>query len=86
VYYACHGLPYGMEDQTLLINDECNEVFQNLKWSNFFSNHSKDRYCQRTTCNGWTSHLVYGHRHLNCHWPKWFKIIMPIQSNILSFI
>jgi hypothetical protein len=22
VYYACHGLPYGMENQTLLIDDE----------------------------------------------------------------
>jgi hypothetical protein len=21
VYYACHGLPYGMENQTLLIDD-----------------------------------------------------------------
>ncbi len=29
VYYACRGLPYGMEDQTLLIDDKPNKVFQN---------------------------------------------------------
>jgi len=29
VYYACSGLPYGMENQTLLIDDEPNKVLQN---------------------------------------------------------
>jgi hypothetical protein len=86
VYYACHGLPYGMEDQTLLINDECSKVLRNPKWNNFFLNHSKDIYYQGTTFNGWTSHLVCGHYRLNCHWPKWFKFIMPIQSNIPIFV
>jgi hypothetical protein len=36
VYYACHGLPYGKEDQTLLIDNEPSKVFQNLKWNGFF--------------------------------------------------
>jgi hypothetical protein len=26
VYYACHGLPYGKEDQTFLINNEPNKA------------------------------------------------------------
>ncbi len=33
VYYGCYGLPYGKEYQTLLIDDEPNKTFQNLKWS-----------------------------------------------------
>jgi len=36
MYYAYPGLPYGKEDQTLLINDEPTKAFQNLKWSGFF--------------------------------------------------
>ncbi len=36
VYYACRMLPYGMEDQTLLIDDEPNKTFWNPKWSDFF--------------------------------------------------
>ncbi len=36
VYYGCHGLPYGKENQTLLIDDEPNKTFQNLKWSGLF--------------------------------------------------
>ncbi len=39
VYYVCCGLPYGKEDQTLLINDEPNKAFQNSKWSGLFLNH-----------------------------------------------
>jgi hypothetical protein len=35
--YACHGLPYGKEDQTLLINDEPRKALWNPKWSGFFS-------------------------------------------------
>ncbi len=31
LYYACHNLPFGKEDQTLLIDDEPNKVFQNPK-------------------------------------------------------
>jgi hypothetical protein len=27
VYYACPGLPYGKEDQTLLIDDEPTKMF-----------------------------------------------------------
>jgi hypothetical protein len=36
VYYGCHKLPYWKEDQTLLINDEPNKVFQNPNWSGLF--------------------------------------------------
>jgi hypothetical protein len=36
VYYVCRGLPYGKEDQTLLINDEPNKALWNPKWSGFF--------------------------------------------------
>jgi hypothetical protein len=36
MYYNCHGLPYGKEDQTLLIDDEPSKVLQNLKWNGFF--------------------------------------------------
>jgi hypothetical protein len=36
VYYACHGLPYGMENQTLLIDDEPSKTLWNAKWSGLF--------------------------------------------------
>jgi len=36
VYYACHGLSYGLEDQTLLINNEPYKTLYNSKWSGFF--------------------------------------------------
>jgi hypothetical protein len=36
VYYACCGKDYGKEDQTLLIDDEPNKAFQNLKWIGLF--------------------------------------------------
>ncbi len=36
VYYVCLGLPYGKEEQTLLIIDEPTKMFQNPKWSGFF--------------------------------------------------
>ncbi len=67
VYYGCHGLPYGKEDQTLLIDDEPSKAFQNSKWSGFFFNHSGDKCCQKTRCNVWTLHLVCGHLLLDCH-------------------
>jgi hypothetical protein len=41
MYYTCCGLPYGKEDQTLLIDDEPNKVIQNPKWSGFFSKSSR---------------------------------------------
>jgi len=31
VYYGCCGLPYGKEDQTLLIDDELKKGFWNSK-------------------------------------------------------
>jgi hypothetical protein len=36
VYYGCRGLPYGKENQILLINDEPSKTIQNLKWSGLF--------------------------------------------------
>jgi hypothetical protein len=36
VYYVCCGLPYGKENQTLLIDDEPSKVFQNPKRSGLF--------------------------------------------------
>jgi hypothetical protein len=36
VYYACHGKDYGKEDQTLLMDDEPNKVFQNPKYISLF--------------------------------------------------
>jgi hypothetical protein len=36
VYYAYCGLPYWMEDQTLLIDDKLSETLWNPKWSGFF--------------------------------------------------
>ncbi len=36
VYYACHVKDYGKEDQTLLIDDEPNKAFWNLKWIGLF--------------------------------------------------
>jgi hypothetical protein len=36
MYYNCHGLPNGKDDETLLIDDEPNKAFQNLKWSGLF--------------------------------------------------
>jgi hypothetical protein len=36
VYSAYQGLPYGKEDQTLLIDNEPNIIFQNSKSNGFF--------------------------------------------------
>ncbi len=36
VYYGCCGLPYGKEDQTLLIDDEPNKALWYPKWSGVF--------------------------------------------------
>ncbi len=36
VYYAYHDLPYGKEDQMLLINGETSKALQNPKWSGNF--------------------------------------------------
>jgi len=35
MYYNCHGLPYGKEDQTLLIDDEPSKALRNPKWNGF---------------------------------------------------
>ncbi len=36
MYYGCRGLPYGKENQTLLIDDKPSKTVQNLKWSGLF--------------------------------------------------
>jgi hypothetical protein len=52
VNYNCHGLPYGKENQTLLIDDELGKALQNPKWSGCFFNNSWDKCCQIKRCNG----------------------------------
>jgi hypothetical protein len=37
VYFACHGMLYGKELQTLFIDDEPNRALQNPKWNRFFT-------------------------------------------------
>jgi hypothetical protein len=36
INYGCCGLPYGREDQTLLIDDELSKALQNSKWGGLF--------------------------------------------------
>jgi len=84
VYYARCGKDYGKEDRTLLINDEPNKVFQNLKWTHLL-NHSGDKCCQRIRCNHWIYHFICGHLWLDCHCTKWFKFIMTSKP-CLSFL
>jgi hypothetical protein len=36
IYYGCHELPYGKEDQTLLIDNEPSKAIHNSKWSGLF--------------------------------------------------
>jgi hypothetical protein len=45
MYCVCCGLLYGMEDQTLLIDDEPSKVLQNPKWSGFFGSLYGVRFC-----------------------------------------
>jgi hypothetical protein len=86
VYYVCHGKDYGKEDQTLLINDEPNKAFQNLKWTSFFLESFKGKMLSKIRCNGWTCHPICGHPWLDCYWPKRFKFIMTLWSSILSLL
>jgi hypothetical protein len=44
VYYACHGLPYEKEKQTLFIDNKPNKVFQNPKWRSLFIESFISRY------------------------------------------
>ncbi len=52
----------------------------------FFLNHLGDKCCQRTRCNGWTSHHICGHRCLNCPFLRHFEFIMTIWLNILNLV
>ncbi len=36
LYYGCCGLPYGKEDQTLLIHNEPSKTLLNPKWNSLF--------------------------------------------------
>ncbi len=36
MYYGCHGLPYGKDDQTLLIDNEPRKMLHNPKWNGHF--------------------------------------------------
>jgi hypothetical protein len=37
VYFACRGMLYGKEKQTLFIDDEPTKALQNPKWNGFFT-------------------------------------------------
>jgi hypothetical protein len=39
MYYNRHELPYGKENQTLLIDDKPSKALQNSKWNRIFLNH-----------------------------------------------
>jgi hypothetical protein len=59
VYYNSCGLPYGKEDQTLLIDDEPNKAFWNPKWNGFFLESFKGQMLSKNKVQ-WldlTSHL-----------------------------
>jgi hypothetical protein len=59
IYYGCHGLPYGKEDQTLFIDDEPSKVLQNFKWNDLFLESLKGQMLSKNKVQ-WmdlTSHL-----------------------------
>jgi hypothetical protein len=60
VYYVCCGLPYGKENQTLLIDNEPNKALQNAKWSGLFVESFRVSCCQKKRCNPWTWNLICG--------------------------
>jgi hypothetical protein len=59
MYYACPRLPYGKEDQTLLIDDESTKAHWNSKWSGLFLKSFKGQMLSKNKVQ-WldlTSHL-----------------------------
>jgi hypothetical protein len=62
VYFACQGLPYGKEDQTLLINDEWTKLFEIPRKVFFFKSVIEDISSPRIRGNGWTSRCGCGQR------------------------
>jgi hypothetical protein len=59
IYFACCGMLYGKEKQTLFIDDEPSNALRNPKWSGFFTKSFKRTFYQNISCNSWTWHLVY---------------------------
>jgi hypothetical protein len=60
VYYVYCDLLYGKEDQMLLIDGEPSKALQIQNGVVISLNHSKEIFCQKIKCNGWTCHFVYG--------------------------
>jgi hypothetical protein len=48
VYYSCYDLPYGKEDQTLLIDDEPNKALGNPKWNGLFLKSFRGKLLSKT--------------------------------------
>lgn len=53
MYYACHMLPYGKEDQTLLIDDEPNKALWNPNQSGLFLESFKRQNLLKTKMQWW---------------------------------
>ncbi len=84
VYYACHGKDYGKEDQTLLINNEPNKVFQNSKWIGLYFESFKGQMLSKNKVQ-WLDLPFHLWPHLvGLHWPKQFKFIMTFKPCLSS--
>ncbi len=87
VYFACQGLPYGKEDQTLLINDEPCKALWNSK-SSVLKNkcYRGHKFVLRIRCNGWTLVRSCGQHWLDYFLQLQFKCIFRLPSSFLSHI
>ncbi len=87
VYYACHGLPFGIIDQTLLIDDEPNNLGCRIQNARVFSsNPSWLNLCQGRRYNGWTLHLACKPTWWNWWWQPQFEIITTSWWKILNHV
>jgi len=80
VYSACQGLPYGKEDQTLLIDDERTKLFEIPRKVFFYKSVIEDISCPRIRCNGWTSLRGCGQRWLDYFLQVQFKCILDYHQ------
>jgi hypothetical protein len=55
MYFACQGLPYREENQTLFIDDELNKSSKFQEQWFVFWNLLKNISCPKINCNGWSS-------------------------------
>jgi hypothetical protein len=75
VYFACWGLHYGIENQTLFFDDEPSKAFQNSRCNGLLL---QDINYQKIRSNGWTSHPIYGQHWLDCCWQEQLVSIMKL--------